>query len=113
MFRRLAAALAADAVGPPVGPQLEADGQLGLAKAGPQRFLLRAQTAVDRGWALAKLDVANAYNTLERTVAAGVARDLAARNVGVTRAAAAVLCNLYSDGEEVFARTDAGPVVVR
>ncbi len=113
VFRRVAAALAADELHRGVAKELERDGQLGLSKGGPQRFLLRAQRAASAGLVVAKLDVANAYNTLSRQAGVAVARSLAGRSLGKVRAAAAAISNMYSDGEDVYVRADSGPAVVR
>ena len=112
VFRRIAAAIAADELTPCLREELESAGQLGLARAGAQRFYLRAQRAASDGLIVARLDVANAFNTLHRSVVTDTAAALAARLVGPARAAAGVLHNLYSDSEDVHVRTSDGPHVV-
>ena len=113
VFRRAAAAVAAAALTPELVGELELDGQLGLAEAGPQRFYLRAQRAASEGLVVAKLDVRNAFNELDRRVVLRAAREIAGRTVGVARAAAATFHNLCSDDDQVHLRLSEGARTVR
>ena len=102
-LRRIVARILAKPVQVAVAPECELMGQLGPSKAGPQRFYLRAQRAVEAGLWVARLDIANAFGSLKRGFLVEVLNSVASKTEAVAGHLRAI-AGLYSGTEEVFGR---------
>ena len=101
VLRRAIARIAVRPLQLKVAPECLEMGQLGPSEAGPQRFYLRAQRAVDEGLHVVRLDVRNAFGELDRNAAFETLLGVS-RAVPDLSAAAGVVVRLCAQREKVF-----------
>lgn len=107
VIRRIAMRIVAAQLKEDLHGRLESQGQLGLAEAGAQRAYLKAQACLDARCSLLKLDVANAYNGVERTAVLRAVAEVgdALRASGNPSCALAAAAALYKRPTEVHSRS--------
>ena len=97
-----------------LSPILVGLGQLATAPAGPQLFARRAQRCAEAGLCIARLDIRNAYNSLERCRVIEVLDHMIseARQWHHDAGSLMALRAAYGSSEEVFWRRRSGPPVI-